>query len=167
MGDSRVGRPESLPAGWLRVLRARYVALPAAWRWGLLLGWAALIWIASSRPGRPGAAEFWPSFLHNGAHVVVYGLLGLLWMLAAPGSRRARLLGAIAVAALYGAIDEWHQSTVPQRTASAADVLSDTIGAAWFGCVLLWVERPSRRLAWSAASFAPLAAGAVLLAVQG
>jgi VanZ family protein len=47
-----------------------------------------------------------------------------------------RAASAIAIAAIYAASDEWHQSFVPSRSASVVDVLIDcfgaTCGAFWF-----------------------------------
>jgi VanZ family protein len=150
----------------LRAGVAAYARLPHWVRWLLVAVWATLIWFASSTEGKPGPSSFWWSYAHNFGHVVVYGILGVLWMCAVRGPPRIRLLGALVIAAVYGAVDEWHQSWVPRRSPSAGDLLSDILGAAWFGCVLLWIERPSRRLAWATLLLAPLACGAVLLAMH-
>lgn len=55
----------------------------------------------------------------------------------APGGRRLGLLvlGAMALASLYGASDEFHQLSVPGRLCDPADWLTDTCGAA-LGAVL-------------------------------
>ena len=52
-------------------------------------------------------------------------------------SRRRRIASAIAIAALYAAGDEWHQSFVPSRSASIIDVLIDCFGAM---CGAVWFE---------------------------
>ncbi len=44
---------------------------------------------------------------------------------------------AIVLASAWGAVDEWHQSGVPGRTASIADLLADVVGAALAGSVAL------------------------------
>jgi len=44
---------------------------------------------------------------------------------------------AIAIATLYAASDEWHQSFVPSRSASIVDVLIDCFGAM---CGAFWFE---------------------------
>lgn len=153
----------------IRLLRAAadgYARLPGWVRWLALGGWAAVIWIGSSTSGPAGPGSPLRPYLQNGAHVLLYGALGVLWMLAMRGSPRLRLLSAMLLAAAYGALDEWHQSWVPRRTSSAADVLSDVTGALWLGCMLLWLERPSRRLAWTILALAPVAVAAVLLAVH-
>ena len=52
-------------------------------------------------------------------------------------SRLHRTLSAIAIATLYAASDEWHQSFVPSRSASIVDVLIDGFGAM---CGAFWFE---------------------------
>jgi VanZ family protein len=65
-------------------------------------------------------------------HLVEYAALGALLV---PGLRlagsmpRGALLGAVALASLYGATDELHQSFVPGRTADVLDWAADTLGA--------------------------------------
>lgn len=95
--------------------------------------WAAAIWAESSTT--------WPSVESHHllpdwvptdkvAHMVLFGVLAVL--IAAPSALRSRRvwLGAWALAALWGAIDETHQSWVPGRTADPMDWLADLIGAA-------------------------------------
>jgi len=52
-------------------------------------------------------------------------------------SRQRRTISAIAIATLYAASDEWHQSFVPSRSASIVDVLIDCLGAT---CGAFWFE---------------------------
>jgi VanZ family protein len=65
-------------------------------------------------------------------HTLEYAALGALLV---PGFRLAgmspwgALLAAIAVASLYGATDEVHQSFVPGRSADVLDWVADTLGA--------------------------------------
>ena len=61
-------------------------------------------------------------------HFCVYGLLATLVCRLGRGWRGAAV--ALVVASLYGASDEWHQSTVPGRAAELADWVADTLGAA-------------------------------------
>jgi VanZ family protein len=68
------------------------------------------------------------------AHLTEYGILGLLLFRAIRADRPVRWnlrwsLAAIAIAAVIGSLDEWHQFFVPSRTASPRDVLVDTVGA--------------------------------------
>jgi VanZ family protein len=66
-------------------------------------------------------------------HLLEYAALGALLV---PGLRLAgfspggALLLAVALASLYGATDEFHQSFVPGRTADLFDWVADTLGAA-------------------------------------
>ena len=59
------------------------------------------------------------------AHVVVYGVEGLLALRAA----RGRVVVALAIAVVVAIIDESHQSTLPSRTGSPWDVLLDSVAA--------------------------------------
>lgn len=55
-------------------------------------------------------------------------------------SQLRRAASAIAIATLYAASDEWHQSFVPSRSASIVDVLIDCFGAI---AGALWYTRHS------------------------
>jgi VanZ family protein len=100
------------------------------------LGWSATallavtIFVLSSRPAqRLPALPF--AQADKIAHAVAYGLLGAFLALAL-GVRRGlvgRAALALALCAIYGASDEWHQSFVPGRQVSVLDLLADTIGA--------------------------------------
>jgi VanZ family protein len=101
----------------------------------------ALIHYCSSLPGTPGSGGVLPgipSGLHNLLHIPAYALLAGSWLLALPErrSRRALLLAGLLTVG-YGVFDEWHQSFVPGRESSAADLLRDAIGAA----VGIWLVR--------------------------
>lgn len=73
----------------------------------------------------------------KGGHLTEYAVLALLTLRATNTSMRAGRTGgwhkaaaiALLVAAAYAATDEFHQSFVPERTASVYDVLIDTTGA--------------------------------------
>ncbi len=97
------------------------------------LAYMALIFWLSGRPA-PNALQDMPILLGiKAVHIGEYGLLGLLWIRAL--SRGTRLdprwvYGlTVAIAILWGASDEIHQSFVPDRTARAADVVADGIAA--------------------------------------
>jgi VanZ family protein len=68
------------------------------------------------------------------AHVAGYGILGGLGFRAVRGERRGYstrwAIAGIAIAVLVASIDEWHQTLIPSRGGSAADVLLDACGAA-------------------------------------
>jgi len=66
-------------------------------------------------------------------HGTEYALLGALLVRAFRRTRPAwsaarAVVAAAAVAAAYGAGDEWHQSFVPRRTAEWADFAADALG---------------------------------------
>ena len=69
------------------------------------------------------------------AHLTEYGILSALLFRALRAGRPVRWnwrwsIAAIAIAAVVGSLDEWHQALVPSRTSSPWDVLIDTAGAA-------------------------------------
>lgn len=86
------------------------------------------------------------------AHVTEYAVLAvLLWRaqrggVPANGRTWAWDAAALAVclAAVYAALDEFHQSLVPSREASFEDVLIDACGA-FVGLALLWLIGHLRR----------------------
>lgn len=89
--------------------------------------WAAfLLYLGGRAVVEPGFRL--PAGADKLAHALLYGLLG---MLAFSGWRRAPrhawvwpVLAAIAV----GGIDEWHQSSVPGRSAELLDWVADVAG---------------------------------------
>jgi len=80
-------------------------------------------------------------------HFGEYFILAALLMRAFPREpgdtdAKARIWRSIALAILYAIGDEWHQSFVPSRTASAADISLDAAGAI---CGALWLQWRRRR----------------------
>lgn len=73
--------------------------------------------------------------VRKAGHLTEYALLAILLARALLASCSARLRRpvvaalALGIAVLYAASDEWHQSFVPSRTASAGDVVIDAMGA--------------------------------------
>lgn len=113
--------------------------LPAA-------GFAVLIF-AFSHQSRPPGADLGPDYLLHALSYAAFGLT-LVWGRTAGLSRPLGLGGAVVcwgLATAYGALDEFHQSYIPLRTASASDLFADSLGAgmavlaAWF---LLRLVRP-------------------------
>jgi len=107
--------------------------------WALLplAAWMALIWSVSSISGRTLVAAPLPSaFLRNLAHAFEFGVLALFAALLAPRARGWARLDARACAlvvlgvALYGVVDEVHQSRTPGRSATWEDVVTDLVGGA-------------------------------------
>lgn len=106
--------------------------------------WMGVIFELSSKSDL-GAAGRVPDWIgHGGAWLILCGLLcrGLAGGLR-PISRAAALL-AVGLATAYGIADEYHQSFVPGREASAADVVKD-LGGATLGAFLFRRAAPSLR----------------------
>ena len=111
---------------------------PVAGRWVPPLLWMALIFVVSAQPVLPHApGVFVDTLLKKVAHVVEYAVLTVLWWRVWAARRRsgAAILVAGAVAVLYAASDEFHQTFVPGRHGQVSDVLIDSIG-----CILAAVE---------------------------
>jgi VanZ family protein len=102
-------------------------------RWLVLIAWMALITYWSNQPSlpidQPRIADAMHNFQHRAAHVLAYGLMGLLAWWATDGKPRAILM-AIAITSIFGATDELHQSFIPGRRAAIDDWLLDTASAA-------------------------------------
>jgi VanZ family protein len=105
--------------------------------WGpFLAGLAAVFWL-SSMSEVPGARYFWDKLLH----AVGYAGLGVLALRAFHGGfvspRPTPTLYAASTVILWGISDEFHQSFVPGRNASAWDVLADAVGIA-LAVLVVW-----------------------------
>jgi VanZ family protein len=99
--------------------------------WGAAVAHMAFIFAASSVPGTQLPGHLWDKLVH----LLVYALLGILFILALAGGRwrgvTARAaVGAVLLALLYGISDELHQAFTPNRTPDVMDVVADTLGAA-------------------------------------
>jgi VanZ family protein len=101
------------------------------WHWAPVLAQMALIFAASSLSTVPSL----PGGLAGGTgHFIGYTLLSALAMRAFARGRWSGITGArgwqaVALSALYGVTDEFHQSMVPGRDPSVADWCVDTLGA--------------------------------------
>jgi len=140
--------------------------------WLPLIVWMGLIFAGSTDTGSaghtlgfvepllhwlmPGLPQESIDFLHflirKCAHITEYAVLGGLVLRAITSTRafagkRWKIAGAaLAVAALYAASDEYHQSFVPSRGASVQDVCIDTCGACiGIGVILLWRKRHDKK----------------------
>jgi peptidoglycan/LPS O-acetylase OafA/YrhL len=109
--------------------RARVARLvPAA----ALMG---LIWYLSSQPDVGPDLGGWARLATSAVHFAQFGVLCALWWWALDG----RLLPAAAIALVWGALDELHQSWVPKRDADPIDLLVDAAGVAVACLVLRWL----------------------------
>lgn len=85
--------------------------------------------------------------VRKAAHVAEYAILAALLLRAVrAGKRRLRVmhaLSAFGIAAVYAALDEYHQSFVGSRTGSGVDVLIDASGAA-LGLGICWLAMSRR-----------------------
>jgi len=96
--------------------------------WGPFLAALAVMFWLSSLSVVPGGHYVWDKLLH----AVGYAGLGVLALRAFHGGFERPRLEPTAYAALavilWGVSDEFHQSFVPGRDASAWDVLADAVG---------------------------------------
>ncbi len=94
--------------------------------WLPLLAWMALIFAFSHQPKNSlPSYGVWDLLVKKGAHIAAYAVLALL-------ARRAglSLVPAAVLAALYAVSDEFHQTFIPGRNGTVADVLIDLVGVA-------------------------------------
>jgi VanZ family protein len=110
------------------------------------------IFLVSAQPTLPSVPGRWDLLLKKTTHVLAYGVLTLLYVRALRGhERRASQTGdtwihlvSAAMALLYAVSDEYHQTFVPGRHGTLADVAIDGIGV--IGALLLaWWARLRRR----------------------
>lgn len=96
--------------------------------WGPFLAALALIFWLSSMSRVPGAHYVWDKLLHISGYTGL-GVLALRAFHGGPARPQPRptILAGLAVV-LWGVSDEYHQSFVPGREASAADVVADGLG---------------------------------------
>jgi hypothetical protein len=99
------------------------------------LMYMSLIWVLSSIPGGSvhvsGAEWLTDPTIQNFLHIPLFGGLAYVWLKSLLKLQTSTpLLLAAAIAVAYGIIDEWHQSFVPGRYASAVDVALDSVGIA-------------------------------------
>lgn len=105
--------------------------------WGPVLGWLAVSFAASARSEVGGLGRI-PDWITHG---VEYFVLGILLCRALAGGFGCKLSTPAAVLAIalgvgWGLSDEWHQSFVPRRDPSGADVVKDLGGCGL--AVLAW-----------------------------
>src|SRR5712691_3684752 len=129
-----------------------------------LLSWMVLITYWSGQGtlpiDQPNVANVFHGLQHRIAHLIAFGLLGLLARWAFDGLPRASLL-AVLLVSVFGATDEWHQSFTPGRRAAIDDWAVDTASAAL--AIFIWSR--VRRTRWRAPvrQLAPIAVAAVFI----
>ena len=94
--------------------------------WGPAAFWAAVLFLSSE--SQPGPDSVWLSFNDKILHLGIYSVLGAALAWGEDRIRRRMPLFLLFLGAIYGVLDEWHQSFVPGRDASAGDVLADIAG---------------------------------------
>jgi VanZ family protein len=99
-------------------------------RWLPPFLWAAFILILTSIPGSHLPALPSRNF-DKIVHLAIYGVLGWLTVRAwSSGSRGvAAGLAILVLISCFGALDEWHQQFIPQRSMDILDWTADTAGA--------------------------------------
>jgi len=129
--------------------------LPAI-AWAIMIYWASTSLFSSDNTSRyilPALHWLFPHataetldrlhfLIRKAAHFTEYFVFGVLLVRAMRGEdqgwRIRWALAALAIAAGYSALDEFHQSVVPSRTASPWDSVLDTSGAA-IAQVFVWL----------------------------
>jgi VanZ family protein len=104
---------------------------PTSRIWKLAAGWAVLIFVLSSIPGRSFPA--YKIFSYDKVlHALVYSVLGSLCFMAVRRTwtmKTSWLIGLSGLlVAIYGLTDEFHQIFVPGRSADLHDALADAVG---------------------------------------
>lgn len=119
-------------------------------KWGPVLVWLSVIYLVSDQPDVGGLGLDIPG-LDKLAHVVEYGVLGLLLGRALERKDEALSWGKMALfalgAVLFAVSDEAHQSYVPGREADLADLGADAIGLGLGLALTRWRRRRARRRA--------------------
>jgi len=110
---------------------------------GFFSAWLGWLW-----PGFAPAdlAQFHP-LLRKGGHWFEYFILAILLMRAQRSGNESEfamptIARTLALVLAYAASDEYHQSWVPERTASAVDVAIDTFGGV---CGVFWMSLRRKR----------------------
>jgi VanZ family protein len=102
----------------------------------LLMG---LIFLLSAQPDLNSGLGVWDTVLRKLAHLTEYGLLWFLWWRALGYGLPAL---AVAIALLYAASDEFHQSFVHGRSGSPVDWAIDVVGVVVAGLLARRYSQP-------------------------
>ncbi len=113
--------------------------------WLPVIAWALVITIGTSLPRVPGPEVDGGDKL---AHLLAYGVLGLLLMRGLRRSHRLPLLRAgaltLGLGGTYGVLDELHQIPLPGRSCTLGDIAADLLGLALAG-VVFWTWQRLRQ----------------------
>ncbi len=121
----------------------------------LAIGWMILIFTLSHQPGiSPGSEppsffEVMPSLLTNLLHIPEYGILAALYWFSVRerfGSLIKINCTVVMMVFLFASTDEFHQSFILGRYASAIDIASDVLGALIAVLLLTSISRPKPAL---------------------
>ena len=117
----------------------KILSIAPAYRLAITLVFVGVVIALSIAPGiaRPGDSMFnWlvvntATPIQKAMHVAVYALLAVLWMwtLDSVESRAIRIVLTLIACVGLGAVLEWHQTRVPGRFGTVADVVLNVIGA--------------------------------------
>lgn len=117
--------------------------------------WGVAIFSVSANTVAKVSTVYWQDFIaHKSAHIVEYGILGILIYraLLSEGVKRGEaILYAVLLCGFYGTTDEFHQSFTPGREPRIRDILIDTIGAL-VAILIVWKllpRAPKRLLNWA------------------
>ena len=108
--------------------------------WSVAILWMAIIFVLSSQPGTESGSGRLRFGTDKVAHVVVFGILGLLVAnaLTTGGLRTRRFWWTFVLCSLYAVTDEIHQAFIPGRGPAVLDIFIDMVGTtAGYACFLL------------------------------
>jgi VanZ family protein len=107
-------------------------------RFGPPLALMGLIFFLSAQPGLNSGLGVIDTIGRKLVHMTEFGLLWFLWHRAL-GYRH--LVAPIAIALVYAASDEWHQTFVEGRSGTPWDFAIDAAGVGVAGALFVWAAR--------------------------
>ncbi len=115
----------------------------------LAIAWMGLIFYLSAQPNLSIPGKFWGR--DKVMHALFFGVLAVFITLAMLEDKRTTapwkiLIAAVGVVAVYGLIDEIHQSSVPGRHMSWADWVADVTGGIVATLLILRLRRVHKPL---------------------
>ena len=113
-------------------------------RWGPLVLWDVLIFLASSIPNLPGGYNNFPAGTDKVVHFIEYFILALLLYRGikdkAAGKRVLLLTSIVLIGFIVACLDELYQHSVPGRDSSILDLAADFSGV-FVGALLVLYRR--------------------------